>query len=168
MSKQIKVGVISDTHIRSLDEGAEFIQYLLSHHFAGVDAVLHAGDLVHPDLPLLFADRPFYCVKGNMDSVELDAPDQRIVEFGGYRIGLIHGWGDAVDLESRLLLHCQSVELDCLVYGHSHKPVCHKVGSVLVMNPGSATDRRRAPWHSIGMLYLDEEIRGEIINIDVE
>lgn len=168
MAKQIKIGVLSDTHFYSLEEGAEFVQQLLAQQFADVDAILHAGDLVHPDVPLLFAEYPFYCVRGNMDSVELAAPEQQIIEFSGFRIGLIHGWGDGDNLESRLLEHCQAAELDCLVYGHSHKPVCHTVGSILVMNPGSATDRRRAPWHSVGILTIDEEIHGEIINIDVE
>lgn len=168
MATQIKVGVLSDTHFHSISEGVDFIQYLLEHHFSDVDAILHAGDLVHPDVPLLFGEVPFFCVRGNMDSVDLIAPEQRVVEFAGYRIGLIHGWGDADDLEERLLSHCQSVKLDCLVYGHSHLPVCHMVDSILVMNPGSATDRRRAPWHSVGMLIIGDGIRGEIINIDVE
>lgn len=167
MANQIKIGVLSDTHFHSVLEGANFIQTLMQHQFCDVDAILHAGDLVHPDVPLLFAEVPFYCVRGNMDSDDLIAPERRVIEFAGYRIGLIHGWGDVQGLERRLLNDCQAMELDCLVYGHSHLPVCHTVDSVLVMNPGSATDRRRAPWHSVGILTIDEGIRGEIINIDV-
>lgn len=168
MVEQIKIGVLSDTHFYSLAEGVDFIQFLLENFFNDVDAILHAGDLVHPDVPVLFGHIPFYCVRGNMDSVDSEAPVQRVIELAGHRIGLIHGWGDAQDLEERLLSHCEPEQLDCLVYGHSHLPVCHTVNSILVMNPGSATDRRRAPWHSVGMLYVGQEIRGEIINIDVE
>lgn len=167
MAKQYKIGVISDTHFHSMVEGIEFVAQLCQHQFADVDAILHAGDMVHPDIELLFEHVPFYAVRGNMDFVLADVPEQRVVEIGGYRIGLIHGWGSAHDLEQRLLNHVMSVDLDCLVYGHSHMPVCHSVGSLLVMNPGSATDRRSAPWHSVGMLYVDKTIHGEIINIDV-
>lgn len=164
---EFKIGVISDTHFSSLAQGVDLIEDLCQGQFADVDAILHAGDMVHPDIALLFADKPFYAVRGNNDPVVDGVPLHRIIEFGGYTIGLIHGWGAISDLESRMIDYFSAVRLDCLIYGHSHQPVCHTVGDMLVMNPGSAAQRRAAPWHSVGVLNLGDKISGEIINIDV-
>ncbi|OQY17280.1 MAG: hypothetical protein B6I36_09215 [Desulfobacteraceae bacterium 4572_35.1] len=164
--KQLKIGVISDTHFRSMVQGAKLIDELCQHCFADVDTILHAGDMIHPDVALLFSGVPFYAVRGNNDPAVDGVPQYRVVEIGGYRIGLIHGWGYLGDLEKRMINHFSSAELDCLVYGHSHEPVCHEVEGLLVMNPGSAAQRRSAPWHSVGVLHLGDKISGEIINID--
>lgn len=161
-----KIGIISDTHFATLAEGVALVERLRRSCFANVDAVIHCGDLVHPDTPLLFDDWPFYVVRGNMDIDSPHIPEQRILQLEGFNIAVIHGWGNAATLEQRLLNHFDGVSLDCLVYGHSHLPVCHRVGKLLVMNPGSAADRRCAPWHSVGILTLDESLYGEIINID--
>lgn len=164
--KTLKIGVLSDTHFRTLAQGAKLIGELLDVHFADADVILHAGDMIHPDIGLLFADVPFYAVRGNNDPAVHGVPEYRIIELGGYRIGLIHGWGNYADLEQRMIAYCAGDNLDCLVYGHSHYAVCHKVGNILVINPGSTTDRRRSPCHSVAMLYLGDSLRGEIINID--
>lgn len=166
VAQQLKIGLISDTHFRSLAQGAKLIGALLEQHFADVDAILHAGDMIHPDISLLFADVPFYAVRGNNDPAIYGVPERRILEFGGYRIGLIHGWGNHADLEERMINNFSEDNLDCLVYGHSHCAVCHTIGDMLVINPGSTTDRRRSPCHSVALLYLGENLRGEIINID--
>ncbi len=162
------VGVISDTHFQSLSAAVPFVDHLLQNQFANVDAILHAGDVVHPDVHLLFDGVPFYAVQGNMDPAVAGIPQQRIVSIGDYKIGLIHGWGERSSIESRVIDNFKFDDLDCIVYGHSHLPVCHQVGDLLVMNPGSATTKRCAPWHSVGLLYLAENISGEIINIDAE
>ncbi|MDY0191730.1 MAG: YfcE family phosphodiesterase [Desulfuromonas sp.] len=106
-------------------------------------------------------------MRGNNDPVVYGVPEHRIVDIGGYRIGLVHGWGSYVDLEKRMIDYFSADRLDCLIYGHSHYPVCHDINGMLVLNPGSTTDMRRAPYHSVAMLYLDDNMRGEIINIDV-
>ncbi|MDY0189701.1 MAG: hypothetical protein RBR22_03115 [Desulfuromonas sp.] len=60
LAKKFKVGVISDTHFHSLAQGKKLISRLMEQYFADVDAILHAGDMVHPDISLLFAGVPFY------------------------------------------------------------------------------------------------------------
>ena len=161
-----KIALISDTHFQSMADAVPLVERLRRSCFRDVDAVIHAGDMVHPDVSLLFADLPFYAVQGNMDNVVPAVPLQRIIEIDGWRIGVMHGWGARHDLEPRLLAQFAGEKIDCLVYGHSHQPVCHRVGEMLVINPGSATDRRQAPWHSVGLLHLNKTIHGEIINID--
>jgi uncharacterized protein len=56
----------------------------------------------------------------------------------------------------------------CVVFGHSHIPWNQEIDGQLLFNPGSATDRRRQPTCSIGLLHVDDEqktVRGEIIPI---
>ena len=82
------------------------------------------------------------------------------------QVGMVHGWGAPNGIEKRVLNSFSSTDIDVLVFGHSHRPVCRKVGSVLLFNPGSPTDRRSAPYHSVGILHIGSEVMGEIIRID--
>ncbi len=162
----MRVGIISDTHINSLDAGMVLAEKLLKGSFSDIDAILHAGDHVHEDLQSCFSPLPWYCVRGNMDTSCDMLPTQRVVSLENTRIGMVHGWGPPDGIEKRVL-GCFSVnEIDVLVFGHSHRPVCRNLGSVLLFNPGSPTDRRSAPYHTVGILNLGTEITGEIIRID--
>ncbi|MDX2495229.1 MAG: metallophosphoesterase [Desulfuromusa sp.] len=162
----MRVGVLSDTHIHSLDAGNVLAQKLLSGSFADVEVILHAGDHVHPDLSSCFYPLPWYGVCGNMDKPQPTLPIQRIVELSGFRIGMMHGWGPPNGVENRVLNSFSAADIDVLVFGHSHRPVCEKVGSILLFNPGSPTDRRSAPHHTVGLLSFGEEVTGQIIRID--
>ena len=162
----MKIAVLSDTHLMDIESCKALAEKLLSGPFGGVEAVLHAGDIVTSELERCFAPLPWYAVRGNMDHALIDVPISRVVELEQKRIGLIHGWGEHDDLERRVLAAFADQELDALVYGHSHQPVCHRVASLLVMNPGSATDRRRAAHCTVGILTLDKTIDGEIIVVD--
>ena len=161
-----KIAVLSDTHFNTLAEASALVERLLASCFSDVDAVIHAGDLVHPELGLLFDGLPFYSVQGNMDCAQPGVPTQRILTLESWRIGVVHGWGTKDDLEQRMLDHFAPAHLDCLIYGHTHRPVCRRVGEILVVNPGSAADRRSQPWHSVALLYAGETLDAEIINID--
>jgi predicted phosphodiesterase len=57
-------------------------------------------------------------------------------------------------------------DIDALVFGHSHRPLCHRYEGVLLFNPGSAADRREADHHTVGLLEVGSSIEGRIINID--
>ncbi len=162
----MKIGVLSDTHIHSLDSGITLAEKLLNGPFRDIDAILHAGDHVLPELPNCFYPLPWYGVQGNMDQSSPDLPLQRIIQIGGFSIGMTHGWGAHQGIESRVLQSFSPAELDVVIYGHSHYPVCHKEGSLLVMNPGSPTDKRKAPFCTVGLLSLGSVPHGEIIRID--
>ena len=162
----LKVGVISDTHIRSLAQGAQLAEKLCTGCFADVTTIIHAGDVGLPEFLDLFGDREVHAVRGNMDAPVAGVPIKKILTLGGFRIGLVHGWGSPFQLEERLRCEFQGLSLDCLVYGHSHLPACHRVGDLLLFNPGSATDRRDAPRHTVGLLEIGERIEGSIIPID--
>lgn len=163
----IKIGVLSDTHLVSLADAADLAEFLMGGVFAGVDAILHAGDMVIPQFIDCFHPCPCYAVRGNMDDSIMGIPSKRVIGFGGKRIGLIHGWGASSGLEKRVISEFTDKRIDCLVYGHSHYPVCRKEGDLLLFNPGSPVDRRSAPKHTVGILTIDnEDIHGEIIALD--
>ena len=162
----IKVGVLSDTHITRFSKGMGFLEKLNKEYFRESDIILHAGDMVDPDILLGFGGKTVHAVRGNMDPPVPGIPDRKIIEIGGFRIGLIHGWGPPDNLEERVLNAFAGEGLDALVFGHSHQPLCQRRKGILLLNPGSPTDRRWAPYHSIGLLTLTDEISGEIIRID--
>jgi hypothetical protein len=162
----LKIGVISDTHIHDLRQGAKLADRLLANWFADVAMILHAGDVVNPAFLDLFVEPPIHAVRGNMDPPVAGIPNRRVFSLGGFRIGLIHGWGSPATLEQRLHHEVQGLSLDCLVYGHSHVPACHRAHGLLLFNPGSAADRRGEPVHTIGILEIDTTIEGRIIAID--
>jgi putative phosphoesterase len=160
----MKIGVVSDTHFECLDQGVNFFDKLFDTVFADIDLLLHAGDIIHPDLLACLTDKPVLAVRGNCDTAEL--PTQRIVQAGNFRIGLMHGWGGHSDLEKRVYHAFDDEEIDGLVYGHSHFPLVRRENGMLFMNPGSPTDKRQAPFHSVGMLTAGKKLTGKIVNLD--
>ncbi len=162
----MKVGVLSDTHILSLKDGAAFAQKIMNSFFSDVQAILHAGDQVQPQLENCFYPGPWYAVRGNMDHLITNLTVQRIIVLAGKRIGMTHGWGGMDGIEDRVMKSFASESIDVLVYGHSHRPACRKVGTILLFNPGSPTERRSAAHHTAGILNINTEVTGEIIRLD--
>jgi len=160
--KKVKIGVISDTHLSGYDER---LKKVVNEHFSDVDIVIHAGDLVDLRVLDIFAGKEVKAVCGNMDypSVKEKLPEQVLFEIKGFKFGVVHGWGTPGGIEERIL--AKTGNLDCIVYGHTHKPVCHKAEGVLFFNPGSPTDKRFAAYRSIGILEIDKGVEGRIINI---
>ena len=125
------------------------------------DLILHAGDFVEAGiLAELRALGPLEAVHGNMDDDELKQllPRSRVVEVGEARIGLTHDAGEASGRAQRLAGWFEGC--DAVVYGHTHQPEVTRHGELWVLNPGSPTERRRAPTHS--MLLL--EVAGKVIS----
>jgi putative phosphoesterase len=122
------------------------------------DLILHAGDLVAASvLEELGALAPVEAVHGNMDepAVQAALPERRVVEVGETRIGLVHDGGPRAGRAERLASWfpgCQAV-----VYGHSHLPDVTRHGSAWVLNPGSPTERRRAPARTMIALDVGEK-----------
>ena len=161
----MKIGVLSDTHIISSPQGRQLAGQLMTGAFAGVDAILHAGDHVYQGLDGCFPPVPWYAVRGNKDRTLLDLPFNRSLILKGKRIGMVHGWGQGGEIVKNVL-NCFADDMpDVLVFGHSHQPECRWVGSTLLLNPGSPTDPRLAPAPTVGVLTLGETVFGEIIDL---
>ncbi|MDD2670766.1 MAG: metallophosphoesterase family protein [Syntrophales bacterium] len=158
----MKIGVVSDTHLKGYDER---LKRIADKYFADAGLILHAGDLV--DLRVLdaFSGREVRAVHGNMDPGETRGalPEKTVVEAGGFRIGLIHGWGSPFGLGRKL--RKEFADIDCLVYGHSHYPDNRRDG-ILYFNPGSAAGNLMWTGKTIGMLEIGENgISGRIIGL---
>ena len=138
---------------------------IVAEHFSDVDMILHAGDLVDLRVLEIFGGNEVKAVCGNMDnnSVKEKLPEHLLFEIKGFKIGLIHGWGSPGNIEERISAGFKDV--NCIVYGHTHKPANYKKGNVLFFNPGSAVDRYFASSRTIGILEIDKGIAGRIINI---
>lgn len=158
----MKVGVVSDTHLGGVTQD---FQWIYDQYLAGVDMILHAGDIVSVNVVEFLENDNFHGVYGNMDPLEMRSilPDRLVLDIGGYRVGLIHGWGSSEGLEERIrpIFH----DVDVIVYGHSHKAVNHVKGGILFFNPGTATGYSSSGTHSIGMLEFGDTISGTIIPI---
>lgn len=159
-----RIGVLSDTHLPDSAAASIFLQELAARHFADVELILHAGDIVAPGVLAALAPCPVYGVRGNMDPPTPGFPHRRVIEVDGLRIGLIHGWGSPAGLVGRIRGEFAATPLDCLVFGHSHAPMCCRENGLLLFNPGSATDRRSMSRCSVGLLEVaDGRIHGRII-----
>ena len=144
--------VLADTHIprraRALPE--ELVPYL-----AEADLILHAGDLLQPSvLAELGEHAPVYAVRGNVDPPEVDLPETLEFDFGGARIAMIHDSGRKEGRRKRL--HRRFPEARTIVFGHSHIPLLEDEDGLLLLNPGSPTDRRRQPHHTFAVLRAEE------------
>ncbi len=149
------IGVLSDTHLHKVEDGVALAERLCNGVFADVDLLLHAGDHTLAELEYCFHPLPFVSVRGNMDAALQHLPQGRVIVVDRFRIGLIHGWGAPTGLEERVQSFFVGAQLDVLVYGHSHWPLCRYAESLLLLNPGSATDKRKAPAHSVAKMVLD-------------
>jgi len=138
----VKIGIISDTHDRL--EAVEKAVDLFN--TAGVEVVLHAGDLVSPFVVPRLAKlkAKLYYVWGNNDGDRL-LVSKRMAEFGmeppteiallniaGKRIALLHGTSELI-VEAL----AKSMQFDIIVRGHTHKAEVIR-GNCLVINPGEA------------------------------
>ncbi len=162
---QHRVGVLSDTHIpyfRRLPEP-------LLGHFSGVELIIHAGDLsVLSVISELETIAPVVAVQGNVEHEEviMKLPIKREIVVGQCKIGIVHILGDSARYAKTARQEFPDARI--VVFGHSHNPYNQEHDGQLLFNPGSATDRRRQPTCSIGMLYIDDEtknVRGEIIKL---
>jgi putative phosphoesterase len=117
------VGIISDTH--------GYLDPRLAAAFAGVDAIVHAGDAGSEHvLELLLEMAPLHAVYGNNDE-KLGGLGLRLHEdfdLAGVRFHLVHQ-----------LPHAKpEPETRVVVFGHSHKPLIDQRSGVLYVNPGAA------------------------------
>jgi putative phosphoesterase len=151
----VTIGVISDTHARTLEDIPDPVLTAL----AGVDLIVHAGDFT--ERAVLEGLKTLGTVKavcGNMDSAELKGmlPRQDLFVVGGKRVGLIHGSGAPWGIANRVRDAFHNA--DIIIFGHSHQ-ACNKfLRGSLLFNPGRARD-------SFGILKIGDEIKAEIMPV---
>ncbi len=165
---RVLVAVLSDTH---LPRGDRALPSRCIELCEQSDVILHAGDVITPEVlaTIEAIGPPVHAVAGNVDVPALKArlPTHRTVDLGQVRIGLVHDAGAAISRLDRL--QRAFPDCDAVVFGHSHIPL-HEVsdlGDFQIFNPGSPTDRRRQPRHTMGLARIDGQDLGfELVALD--
>ena len=160
------IAVISDTH---LPRGARRIPGACWKRLLEADLIVHAGDFVAREVlgDLESLGPPVVAVHGNIDEPELrrKLPESQVVEAGGARLGLVHDAGAARGRLERM--RRSFPDADAVVFGHSHLPLHEEADGFQIFNPGSPTERRRAPRHTMGLARAGEgRIEFELIALD--
>lgn len=159
------VAAISDTH---LPRGARRLPEACLERLRAADLILHGGDVSAASVleELRALGPPVQAVYGNADEPALRGrlPKELVVEAGGARIGLVHIPGPRAGREERLVRRFPGC--DAVLYGHTHLPEVVRHGGVWILNPGSPTERRRGPFHSMLLLEIEAgEIRPELVRL---
>jgi hypothetical protein len=147
------IAILADTHMprggrRLPDRCVELVR--------GAEALVHAGDfLALSVLEELEAMCPrVHAVHGNVDEPDLRdlLPEAAELSLGGHSIALVHDAGPARGRLARMRRRFPAA--DAVVFGHSHLPLHEREGGFQIFNPGSPTERRRAPRPSMGLLSV--------------
>jgi putative phosphoesterase len=163
---RLKLAIVSDTH---LPRGSRALPAACLERMAAADAILHAGDFIEAAVleELRSLGPPVSAVRGNVDSAALQAqlPLVRVVAAAGVRIGMIH---DAGPRSGRLArMRRRFPQVDAVVFGHSHLPLLESGDGFAIFNPGSPTERRRAPRHTMGIATVqDGRVAFELVELD--
>ena len=133
------------------------------------DLILHAGDFTYPEVleELRTLGPPVEAVHGNVDTEELRRmlPEARVVNADGAKIAMVHDAGPAGGRLERM--RARFPDADAVVFGHSHIPLHEERDGFQIFNPGSPTDRRRQPRHTMGRAEIhDGRIEFELVALD--
>ena len=152
----MRIAVISDTH---MPRGNRALPARAVAELREADAILHGGDFMRAEVLELLQrlGPPVHGVHGNVDDEALRRmlPTARVVELGGARIGMVH---DAGPRQGRLArMRFRFKDADAVVFGHSHLPL-HEADAdgFQIFNPGSPTERRSAPTHTMGIATVED------------
>jgi putative phosphoesterase len=147
------IAVIADTH---LPRGRRRLPERCLEILAGVEAVVHAGDLTSSATLDELADLcpVVHAVHGNVDEPALRSslPAELELDLNGARLAVVHDAGPAKGRVGRLRSRFPAA--DAVVFGHSHLPLHEEdeENGFQIFNPGSPTERRRGPRCSMGLL----------------
>ena len=162
----MRLAIVSDTH---LPRRARTLPQACVERLRAADAILHAGDFMELSVleEISALGPPVHAVRGNVDSSELQArlPLVRTVDAAGARIAMIHDAGPAAGRLARM--RRRFPDADAVVFGHSHLPLHESAGGFAIFNPGSPTERRRAPRHTMGIATVsDGRVAFELVELD--
>lgn len=142
----MKIGVLSDTHGHLDPRVLELL--------AGVEHILHAGDLGTPMIAFELEQlAPFTAVLGNND-LGLAGDETAVVRLAGRKI-LVHHIVEPYAADSAIHRRIAREDADVVVFGHTHRSFWEKVGWRWFLNPGYAGAKRFQTPRSLALLQLD-------------
>lgn len=145
------VGLIADTH--------GYLDPQVAEHFAGVDHIIHAGDIGWPSLVLeLEAIAPVTAVRGNTDA-HPGWPETAAVQLDD-RCLLVHHIVRPHRLSPELARAVASKKADAVIFGHTHAPFQEVIDGVWFVNPGSAGEGRGGRPRSLARLSWTANVPG--------
>ena len=152
---RMSIAVISDTH---MPRHGRRLPDACVERIAAADLLLHGGDFstVAVLRELEAIGPPLLGVHGNVDSADLRRllPEERVVEAEGASIAMVHDAGPRVGRLERMRRRFAD-RADVVVFGHSHTPMHEQAeDGFQILNPGSPTERRRAPRHTMGLIEV--------------
>ena len=149
----MKIGVISDTH--------NFLDPKVSKLFAGVEHILHAGDIGFAGIiSELESIAPVTAVLGNNDA-GLPFRETEIIELAKKKF-LIHHIVYPQSPSDKLKARITREKPDAVIFGHTHKRFCETIGGILFFNPGYSGKPKFGAERSVATLHCDDkEIRSE-------
>ena len=149
----MQLAIISDTH---MPRGTRALPAACLERCRAAGAILHAGDLIDVSVLELLRSLgpPLHAISGNVDSAAVRAllPERLELELGGARIGMVHIPGPAARRVERL--RAAFPRCDAVIFGHTHMPEHASRDGFQIFNPGSPTERRRAPAHTMGVATI--------------
>lgn len=155
MSATATVAVIADTH---MPRGRRRLPAECAERIRAADLLIHAGDFTTASTwrELAALGPPMVAVHGNVDDAELHEllPVKTRAEIAGARIAVVHDAGPARGRLARLRRHFP--DADAVVFGHSHIPLHERDDAFQIFNPGSPTERRRSPAHTMGIARVED------------
>ncbi len=165
----MQIAIISDTHI---PRGGRWLPPDCLARLSAADMIVHAGDLCTPALLReLEAINPVFAVRGNVDDAQLQALLPETVALplpGGPHVVVVHDGGPARGRVDRLRARFPTA--DAVIFGHSHLPLHERTSDGFqIFNPGSPTERRRAPAHTMGLANVaGERIELELLDVGLD
>lgn len=154
----MRTAILGDTHFPKRARG-ELPAACVAECLAA-DLIIHTGDVADmAGLRALMAlGPPVVAVNGNADDAAVKDALPATAEVGlpgGRRLGLVHNGGPEAGRLERL--RRRFPDCDVVVFGHSHIPLLAVAeDGFMIVNPGSATDRRRHPRHSMAVLTVSD------------
>ena len=170
-----RIGIISDTHLS--ESGSRSLPARVFASLRGVDFIVHAGDFTSRramrDLEKI---APLVGVRGNNDPEHLGLPDARRLTVEGVTLGVCHGdrphhvyAPPLADFPGNQATAANAIshfefedDVRCIIFGHSHRPLAqwHTVEGrpVLLLNPGSPTDKRWNPHFGCALLVIEGDV----------
>jgi putative phosphoesterase len=162
----VEIAIISDTH---LPRGSRALPEACLDRLKAADLIVHAGDFSRLEvLEELKTFAPVIGVYGNTDDTALRAalPEATVIPVGeGRKLAVVHDGGPAQGRLRRL--RARFAGADAVVFGHSHISLHERApDGFQIFNPGSPTDRRRQPRHTMGVCHAGADLRFELVPLD--